>query len=41
MLFVDNWYSSLELLSELRNRSTDVVGTVRKDRKRPTEGFYE
>ena len=32
-LFMDNWYSSLELLSELRNRSTDVVGTVRKDRK--------
>ena len=32
-LFMDNWYSSLELLSELCNRSTDVVGTVRKDRK--------
>ena len=32
-LFMDNWYSSLELLSELRNQSTDVVGTVRKDRK--------
>ena len=23
-LFVDNWYSNLELLSELRNRSTDT-----------------
>ena len=32
-LFMDNWYSSLELLSEIRNRSTDVVGTVHKDRK--------
>ena len=31
--FLDNWYSSLELLSKLRNRSTDVVGTVQKDCK--------
>ena len=32
-LFMNNWYSNLELLSVLRNRSTDRVGTVRKDRK--------
>ena len=32
-LFMDNWYSSLELLSELCSRSTDVVGTVHKDCK--------
>ena len=32
-LYSDNWYSSMELLDELRKRSTDVVGTIRKDRK--------
>ena len=32
-LFMNNWYSNLELLSVHRNRSTDGVGTVRKDRK--------
>ena len=32
-LFMNNWYSNLELLSVLRNRSTNGVGTVRKDRK--------
>ena len=32
-LFMDNWYRSLELLSEFRNRSSDVGGTVRKDLK--------
>lgn len=32
-LFMNNWYSNLELLSVLRNRSTNGVGTVHKDRK--------
>ena len=32
-IYVDNWYSSVELLDELGKRSTDVIGTVRKDRK--------
>ena len=32
-IYVDNWYSSVELLDELRKLSTDVIGTVRKDRK--------
>ena len=32
-LYVDNWYSSIELLDELRKRSTDVIDTVRKDQK--------
>ena len=32
-LYIDNWYSSMELLDELGKRGTDVVGTVRKDRK--------
>ena len=32
-IYVDNWYSSVELLDELGKRSTDVIGTVRKYRK--------
>ena len=32
-LYVDNWYSSMELLDELRKRATDVIGTIRKDQK--------
>ena len=32
-LYIDNWYSSMELLDELGKRGTDVVGTVRKDHK--------
>ena len=32
-IYVDNWYSSVELLDELGKLSTDVTGTVRKDRK--------
>ena len=32
-IYVDNWYSSVELLDELGKLSTDVIGTVRKDRK--------
>ena len=32
-IYVDNWYSSVELLDKLGKRSTDVIGTVRKDCK--------
>ena len=32
-IYEDNWYSSVELLDELGKLSTDVIGTVRKDRK--------
>ena len=32
-IYVDNWYSFVELLDELGKRSTDVIGTVRKGRK--------
>ena len=32
-IYVDNWYSSVELLDEVGKLSTDVIGTVRKDRK--------
>ena len=32
-IYVDNWYSSVELLDELGKLSTDVIGTVQKDRK--------
>ena len=32
-IYVDNWYSSVELLDELGKRSADVIGTVRKYRK--------
>ena len=32
-LYIDNWYSSIELLHELPKRSTNVIDTVRKDRK--------
>ena len=31
--YMENWYSSMELLDELRKRSTDVIDMVRKDRK--------
>ena len=27
-IYVDNWYSSVELLDELGKRSTDVVGML-------------
>ena len=32
-IYVDNWYSSVELLDDLGKCSTDVIGTVWKDRK--------
>ena len=32
-IYGDKWYNSVELLDELGKRSTDVTGTVRKDRK--------
>ena len=32
-IYVDNWYSSVESLDELGKCSTDVIGTVQKDRK--------
>ena len=32
-IYVDNWYSSAELLDKLGKRSTGAIGTVRKDRK--------
>ena len=32
-IYRDEWYNSVELLDELGKRSTDVTGTVRKDRK--------
>ena len=32
-IYVDNWYGSVELLDKLGKRSTDFIGTVRKDRK--------
>lgn len=32
-LFVDNWYTSPKLFSELHNRKTNACGTVRKNRK--------
>ena len=31
-IYVDNWYSSVELLDELGKHSKNVTGTVRKDR---------
>ena len=32
-IYVDNWYGSVELLDKLGKRSTDFIGTFRKDRK--------
>ena len=32
-LYINNWYSSTELLDELQKWSTDVIGMARKDRK--------
>ena len=32
-LYIDNWYSSMELLEELGKHGTDVVGTAWKDSK--------
>lgn len=32
-LYMDNWYSSPQLFSVLQNQNTNVVGTVRKNRK--------
>ena len=32
-IYVDNWYSSVELLDELGKRSTDIIGTAPKDGK--------
>ena len=32
-LYIDNWYSSFELSKVLLSRSTDTIGTLRKDRK--------
>ena len=36
-IYVDNWYSSVELLVELGKRSTNVIRTDRKDRKTLTK----
>nr|CAH7736746.1 unnamed protein product [Callosobruchus chinensis] len=33
-LFADNWYTSVDLAENLQSRSTHLVGTVRKSRKR-------
>nr|CAH7767752.1 unnamed protein product [Callosobruchus chinensis] len=33
-LFADNWYTSVDLAENLQSRSTHLVGTVRKTRKR-------
>lgn len=33
-LFIDNWYTSVDLAESLQNRSTHVVGTLRKNRKK-------
>lgn len=32
-MYTDNWYSSYDLASELLNRSTNLVGTLRSNRK--------
>ena len=32
-IYVDNWYTSLELCANLRYVNTDVIGTLHKDRK--------
>ncbi|KAF0687698.1 piggyBac transposable element-derived protein 4-like, partial [Aphis craccivora] len=32
-LFVDNWYSSVELAEKLKTRQTHLVGTIRSNRK--------
>lgn len=37
-LFIDNWYTSIDLAEKLLDRKTHVVGTLRANRKRnPTE----
>lgn len=33
-LYTDNWYTSISLAQALLSRKTDLVGTMRKDRKR-------
>ena len=32
-VYIDNWYTSIEICDILNKRSTDVVGTIRRDRK--------
>ena len=32
-LFIDNWYTSFEIANTLLHHETDVIGTLRKDRK--------
>ena len=32
-LFIDNWYTSFEIAHTLLDHDTDVIGTLRKDRK--------
>ena len=32
-LFIDNWYTSFEIAHTLLDNDTDVIGTLRKDRK--------
>ena len=32
-IYVDNWYSSVELLGELGKWCTDVIGNIQKDQK--------
>ena len=32
-LYIDKWYSSIELLNKLGKHAIDVLGTVRKDHK--------
>jgi hypothetical protein len=33
-LFIDNWYSSPDLFRSLKDRQTNVIGTVRQNRKK-------
>ena len=33
MMYTDNWYTSVSLANELLSRSTNLVGTLRSNRK--------
>ncbi|XP_065652095.1 piggyBac transposable element-derived protein 4-like [Hydra vulgaris] len=32
-IYIDNWYTSIEICKILKQRSTDLIGTIRRDRK--------
>ena len=40
-VYIDNWYTSIEICNVLNSNTTDVIGTLRRDRKGIPDTFVK